>query len=233
MIKELRDVKFSIIAMYFIAIALLYKYAYYAAFNVDITSFISISDLSVFFIELLPQLVYFFFLAGLICLLFYFLNIIIEKIIKIFKTKEKNSHVEKNKKSPSILFILVLLIFSFYLFYMQVTYRAFPFSTPPNSSISIYHPLLLIFRILSVILFVVLFYLNTIFVKPILPFLIKINLSLNRFKLILFSLTIFYLTGIFATIHAGYKMCFAVNPVEEFEFENNTISSLDRNVVHV
>lgn len=235
-LKGLSDVKFSFLALYLISLALHYKYAYFAAFNINITSFISISDLSVFFIDLLPQLVYFFFLIGLICLLFIAISVIFEKISLKFRKDKKGleKDVDKNEqKKPPIPLILFSLYAPFYIFYTSVTTYAFPFSLVPDPYLSIYDSSLLVLRIFSVFMIIAFFFIHIVFLPTIIPLLKKVKLSVKRFKLILFGLTIFYLTGIFGTLHAGFKMTFLVNPVIEFAYENKKISSLDDNIVHV
>jgi len=88
--REAKEIKFSYFVLYLFSLALLYKYAYFRAFNVDITTFISLSDLSVFFIDLLPKLIYLLFLILLIGALFVLISFLIGNITgKLFRKKDQ------------------------------------------------------------------------------------------------------------------------------------------------
>ncbi len=245
-IKELRNTNVSVLTIYFISLALLYKYAYYNSFNINIINSISTSDLPLFFIDLFPQLLYFFFFIAAIFYLFiaigsfiynisdllrkYSIKYIFKRFGKSFK-KDKKINTEKER---SITRILIFNLVMFYIFYFFITSFSFPFVPSPLSGLDLYSFSNLWTRIFILFPFIGCF-LSSISKHSGLSILFeKSNVSSSKFKLAMLSLTIFYLTGLFATIHAGFKMMkIPLNPIIEFEYNAEKISSIDENIVYV
>ncbi len=222
-LDELKKVSLSLFSLYFIALGLIYKYSYFQSFNINITTFISISDISVFFIEFIPFIFFFlFYLILIYCLLFF--------IINLFSKRKSNTQInEKEKKNTNSLAILGQIA-AFFLFYISTNEHSFPLSISPYlKDIYSLHSLSERFFLTTIMVF--LFILNHITIDNLKGLPHEVNL--NKLKLINSFLFIFYLTGLSGTLMAGFKMIFHPTKAIEFNFNQKKISSQEINTVYV
>jgi len=228
LIKEVRKQKFSYVVIYILILALLYKYSYYNAFTVDILSFITISDLYTILIDLLPTLVYFFGFLVLLLIVFFLTTVLFSRIRKPKEVKPNNKF--QNIKSRLFSFTITnFIMFGF--FYVNITIYAFPFLIP-KVDMPLYTFDGIFLKFMTLIMFMTMLSININYVELLKRFFYRIKLNPNKLKLILVGLTIFYMTGITATLDAGVKIKYDLNSVVEFEYLNKKISTNDSNIVY-
>lgn len=235
--KEIKKIKFSFIVLYLVSLVLLYQYAYYKAFNVDITVFINISDLYVVFIKLLPGIIYFFVLLILIILIgFFFLSLfgaLIHFFLKTKASKKEEEGKSSNSWKGSIVPYLLVDFISFAIFFVFITVYAFPFMMNRVEDGSFYNVSSLVLRLVLIIYFVFFFAIKFIATDKIEPYLKAVKISIYKYKLFLFALMIFYVTGLSATLDAGKKIRFYPTETVEFKYKGEKQSSNIDNVVYV
>ncbi|MFC4634585.1 hypothetical protein ACFO3O_11740 [Dokdonia ponticola] len=235
---ELKNVKFSYIAIYFVSLALVYKYAYYNTFNIDITTFISISDLYTFFVDLFPGLLYFFIVLFLLTTVFIGSAGVFVTIIKALNNNKTKTEVDKDQeivseKGGPLKVLTITNLGMFILFYVFITIRAFPFSITADGTRSLYDSTSLFFRLILTILLLSGFIISMLSTSYLDVSLSKTNVTIIKVKLMFFGIFIFYLTGISATLNAGFKIRFYPTKVIEFTYNKKNISSYEDNIVYV
>ena len=233
-LKELRRLQFSYITLYLISLALLYKYTYFRAFHVNITSYLSISDIYVLLIDLIPGLIYFLIFITFTILFIFIISSILSRIGRIFRKNDKNPeiNVKNDSKKPGIMEIFVAHLFPFVIFYTYTNIYVFPFGLNPHDSI---YSGLDLFTRLILILVIVSSYIIQIFLVDSYKetYLKELKIKASKINLILLALTIFYITGITATLDAGKNIYLGDLHSIEFDYQGNKISSLDENLVYV
>ncbi|APY07277.1 hypothetical protein BWZ20_02705 [Winogradskyella sp. J14-2] len=212
---------------------LLYNYAYFKAFNVDITTFVSISDLYVLLIDLIPSLIYFFvFLFFIFFLMFGVFNII-RKIAEIFKKKNNDQLEEESSKSKKVshLEVIIINLIPFSIFYTHTTIYAFPFALNPRGEF--YNGIELFSRFMMIFIIIVSCKMNLILIKKYSDLLKKLKLGISKLKLYVLALTVFYISGIVATLDAGKSMYYEELEIVEFVYKGIKLSSKEKNIVYV
>lgn len=223
-IEELKKIKFAYIVLYIISLSLLYKYAYYRAFGINITSFISISDLYTILIDFLPNLIVF---IVLICLIF---ALLIPRFIRYVFTLKSNEK-EPRRDHYLILFTLNFILFITFSVYISTTH-AFPFTIRAYNT-EIYQTFPLFYRLVILFFFIIIGLYTIVFINKNRTFLDKFKLSCEKIILFYLALITFYITGIAGTLSAGVQIRFYPDEMIEFKYEGKKQTSYDSNIVFV
>ncbi len=230
--NEIRNLRFSFLVLYFISLTLLYQYAYYRAFHIDITSFISISDLYTLLIDLFPGLIFFFGYLIVIFVIMFSINAFINKIRNLFN-KEKEKKEEIKRKFNIYWHIFFPNFMNFFIFYLTVFKFAFPFILTPQGRNLYDTPFIFLVRI-SLIFAFIMFFLSSLKINENSKrFFTQLQISVSKVKMLSLGLTVFYIVGFTSNLNAAFNMKFGSESTVEFEFNDLKISSLDKNIVFV
>ncbi|GAA3557983.1 hypothetical protein [Snuella lapsa] len=233
-LKEIKRIKFSYLVLYVLSLALLYKYAFFKAFNVNITAFISISDLYVLFIDLIPGLVHFFLLTVASAFILVIVGETFERIKDIFKPLKKNKKrkTQNREEKQSLFNVIPLNLMAFIMFKMMLTVYSFPFVFYNPNDESIYNFTAILTRF-SFVLGYAGIYLSTVsYLNGVGKNKKILNLRPELLKTLSLALTLFYITGIAGTLEAGFRMLSFSEDAIEFEYDGVKIDSSDKNTVY-